>query len=113
MFGVRQAKRLAQVFASPGYYLIQLCSQLPPFVQENSLPSQSSESSSGTLHTTQRGGGGETNIATKPYLRGIALQSARLPALASHLFCVLMCVRASGQGDSLGGRAAKESYLRR
>lgn len=114
MFGVRQAKRLAQVFASPGYYLIQLCcSQLPPFVQENPLPSQSSESSSGTPHTTQRRGGGETNIATKPYLRGIALQSARLPALASHLFCVMMCVRASGQGDSLGGQAAKESYLRR
>lgn len=36
-----------------------------------------------------------------------------LPALASHLFCVLMCIGIAGQGDSLQGQVAKESYLRR
>lgn len=65
-------------------------------------------------HFTQlRKKGEERNIATKPYLRGITLQSARLPAPESHLFCVLMCVKASGQGDGLQGPVAKESYLRR
>lgn len=60
-----------------------------------------------TLHTTHKGGR-ERIIATKPYLRDITLQSAHLPALASHLFCVLMCNGASGQSDSLQGRVGDD-----
>lgn len=36
-----------------------------------------------------------------------------LPALASHVFRVLMCIRTTRQGDILHGQVAKESYLRR
>lgn len=49
----------------------------------------------------------------KTYLRGISLQWLHLSALASHIFFALMCAGASGQGDSIQGRVALKSYLRR
>lgn len=80
----------------------------PPFVQEKFLAFSFLRGlHHDTSHNSKRMG------ATKPYLRGINLQSARLPARDSHLIWVLMCIGVSGQSDSLEAQIVKESYLRR